>query len=178
MLDQPTADRRRFLQGAVTLAGGLLTAPGPVVRAAEPAADGVRAIGSRRELFVDRFLVDRLDNAVLQLHSPQLAPAMTEPANSLEYGTIILDGDIYRLYTRDHRNSKFDGDVTEVTRYCESRDGIHWTRPNLGLVEVDGTRENNVILHQPPFCHNFCPMLDRRPGVPAEERFKALAGTV
>lgn len=178
MPDQPTADRRRFLQGAVTLAGGLLTAQSPIVRAAEPASDGVKPIGSRRELFVDRFLVDRLENAELQLHSPQLAPEMLEPANSLEYATVILDGDRYRLYTRDHRNSKFDGDVTEVTRYCESRDGIHWTRPNLGLVEVDGTKDNNVILQSPPFCHNFCPMLDRRPGVPAEERFKALAGTV
>jgi hypothetical protein len=35
-----------------------------------------------------------------------------------------------------------------------------------------------VILHEPPFCHNFCPFLDSRPGVPAEQRFKALAGTV
>ncbi|MFM7129973.1 MAG: hypothetical protein ACKO0V_11515, partial [bacterium] len=50
--------------------------------------------------------------------------------------------------------------------------------PNLGLVEIDGSKSNNVILHEPPFCHNFAPMIDTRPGVPAEERFKALAGTV
>jgi hypothetical protein len=28
-----------------------------------------------------------------------------------------------------------------------------------------------------PFSHNFCPMLDTRPGVPKGERYKALAGT-
>jgi hypothetical protein len=135
-------------------------------------------ISSRRELFVDWYLIDRLENATLKLHEPQLAPAMTEPADNLEYGTVIKDGELYRLYTREGRGAKFDGDTPEVTRYCESRDGIHWTKPKLGLFEIDGSKDNNVILHEAPFCHNFSPFLDRRPNVPLDERFKALAGTV
>lgn len=135
-------------------------------------------IGSRRELFVDRFLVDRLENATLKLHEPQLAPPMQEPADNLEYGTVIKDGDLFRLYTRDGRGARFDGDAAEVTRYCESRDGIHWTKPKLGLFAINGSKDNNVILHEPPFCHNFSPFLDRGPDVLAEQRFKALAGTV
>ena len=138
----------------------------------------VREIGDRRELFVDHYLIDRLKNTELRLQEPKLAPAMAEPADNMEYGTVIQDGGLFRLYTRDARNSKHDGDVTEVTRYCESRDGIRWTKPKLGLVEVDGTRENNVILHEAPYCHNFSPFLDRRPGVGPEQKFKALAGTV
>lgn len=138
----------------------------------------VRDIGARRELFVDRFLIDRLDNASLKLHEPRLAPAMTEPADNMEYGTVIKDGDRFRLYTRDGRGAKFDGDTPEVTRYCESRDGIHWTKPKLGIVEIDGSTDNNVILHEAPFCHNFSPFLDQRPEVMPEQRFKALAGTV
>jgi hypothetical protein len=141
-----------------------------------PAA--VRDIGSRRELFVDRFLIDRLDNTTLKLHEPRLAPPMTEPADNLEYGTVIKDGDLFRLYTRDGRGAKIDGDTKEVTRYCESRDGIKWTKPKLGLFEIDGSKDNNVILHEAPFCHNFSPFLDTRPNTPKEERFKALAGTV
>ena len=137
-----------------------------------------RDIGSRRELFIDRFLIDRMDNTRLKLHEPQLAAPMAEPADTLEYGTVIKDGDLFRLYTRDGRGAKFDGDSPEVTRYCESRDGIHWTKPRLGLHEIDGRRDNNVILREPPFCHNFAPFLDARPGVAADERFKALAGTV
>lgn len=138
----------------------------------------VREIGARRELFVDHFLVDRLENATLRLHEPKLTPAMTEPADDMEYGTVIKDGDLFRLYTRDGRGAKFDGDTTEVTRYCESRDGIRWTKPQTGLVEIDGSTDNNVILHESPYCHNFSPFLDQRPGVSPEERFKALAGTV
>lgn len=141
-------------------------------------SESIRDIGSRRELFVDRFLIDRLDNLSLQLHHPQLAPPMAEPADNLEYGTIIKDGDLFRLYTRDGRGARFDGDTVEVTRYCESRDGIHWTKPKLRLHEIDGSHDNNVILHEAPFCHNFAPFLDTRPGVANDERFKALAGTV
>lgn len=140
--------------------------------------DLVRNIGSRRELFVDSFLIESTKGCFLKLHEPRQAPASDQPANNMEYGTVIKDGELYRLYTRDGRGAKRDGDATEVTRYCESHDGIHWTWPNLGLVEIDGSKSNNIILHEAPFCHNFCPMLDTRPGVPESERFKALAGTV
>lgn len=158
----------------------LLTLYGSIAKAQDPdpKQSVARDIGSRRELFVDRFLIDRLENATLKLHEPRLAPTMTEPADNLEYGTVIKDGDLFRLYTRDARGSKFDGDTTEVTRYCESHDGIHWTKPKLGLVEIDGSKDNNVILHEAPYCHNFSPFLDQRPEVSSEERFKALAGTV
>ncbi|MCX7666857.1 MAG: glycoside hydrolase [Gemmataceae bacterium] len=138
----------------------------------------VRDIGSRRELFVDQYLIERMNKVTLKLHEPCPAPPTTQPADNLEYGTVIKDGDIFRLYTRDGRGAKFDGDTSEVTRYCESKDGIHWTKPKLGLYEIDGTKENNVILHEAPFCHNFSPFLDQRLGVPKEERFKALGGTV
>ncbi len=135
-------------------------------------------LGSRRELFVDHFLIEKMNGVALRLHEPRLAPPSREPADNLEYGTVIKDGDVFRLYTREGRGAKFDGDSREVTRYCESRDGIHWTRPKLGLHELDGSRENNVILHEKSVCHNFSPFLDTRPGVPREERFKALAGTI
>jgi hypothetical protein len=135
-------------------------------------------IASQRELFVDHFLIDRLNNTELKLHEPKLTEPMSQPANSMEYGTIIKDGDLYRLYTRDGRGAKADGDSSEVTRYCESNDGIHWTKPNLNLHEIDGSKENNVILHESPFCHNFAPFLDRRPGIDPAQKYKALAGTV
>jgi hypothetical protein len=157
-------------------AAGLLLLAGSELRAESPPKP--LDLGTRRELFVDHFLIEKMDGVDLRLHEPRLAPPMSEPADNLEYGTVIKDGDLFRLYTRDARGAKFDGDNTEVTRYCESRDGIHWTRPNLGLHEIDGSRNNNVILHEKSVCHNFSPFLDTRPGVPPEERFKALAGTI
>lgn len=174
-----TLTRRQWLTVATAGSTAIAAAGFPALgSAAEQTAPPVRDIGSRRELFIDQFLIERMENTTLRLHEPQLAPPMSEPADHLEYGTVIKDGDLFRLYTRDGRGAKSDGDAPEVTRYCESRDGIRWTKPALGLYEIDGSKENNVILHEPPFCHNFSPFLDRCPGVPAEERFKALAGTV
>ena len=122
---------RRTIAGfnAVALASALLALTAIAAPIDEPTGANVQDISSRRELFVDRYLIDRLDNATLKLHEPQLAPAMTEPADNLEYGTVIKDGELFRLYTREGRGAKFDGDAPEVTRYCESRNGIHWTKP-------------------------------------------------
>ena len=172
--------RRDWLKTTAALSG-LATLPLRLSRAAPPASAAtaeIREIGGRRELFIDRWLIDRVQGAELKLHEPQLAPPMVEPANDLEYGTVIKDGDLFRLYTRDGRGALNDGDAREVTRYCESQDGIRWVKPKLGLHEIDGSTANNVILHEAPFCHNFSPFLDTRSGVPVDERFKALAGTV
>jgi hypothetical protein len=135
--------RRDWLKAAAALSGAAMVPTALSEAAVE--ADTLREIGSRRELFVDRWLIERLSGAELRLQEPRLTPPMTEPANNLEYGTVIKDGDLFRLYTRDGRGAKRDGDATEVTRYCESRDGIRWTRPRLGLHDIDGSRENNVI---------------------------------
>jgi hypothetical protein len=69
-----------------------------------------------------------------------------------------------------------DDSSRAVACYAESNDGITWTKPDLGLFEVQATPHNNVILTNAPFAHNFSPFLDDRPDVPAAERYKALAG--
>jgi hypothetical protein len=138
--------------------------------------------GSRLELFVDRYVVDTLNGATRILHSPvprETVLRFDQPweGRHCGYVTIIKDGDLYRLYYRGLPVDRADGSDAESTCYAESTDGITFVKPNLGLFEVNGTRENNVILHgQPPLSHNFAPFLDTRPGVPQEERYKALAG--
>jgi hypothetical protein len=63
------------------------------------------------------------------------------------------------------------------TCYAESKDGVHWTKPELDLVEFQGLRKNNIILSGLPECHNFSPFLDTKPGVPKSQRYKAVGGT-
>jgi len=137
-------------------------------------------IGSRRELFVDQHLLDRLDGVRFQMHRPQRQPLPQSPLRG-SYTTVIRDGDLYRAWYRDHipgyDGPWGDGHPGEITRYAESRDGHEWTFPELGLFEIDGSRRNNVVLAgMAPFHHNFCPFLDSRPGVAAAERYKAVAG--
>jgi hypothetical protein len=141
------------------------------------------AIGSRRELFVDRLLIEKLEGASLRLHAPQPAGIALEFDQPWEgrfsaYITVIHDETAkkFRMYYRGNTGVA-DGHPGECTCYAESDDGILWTRPKLGLHDINASKDNNVMLaDMPPFTHNFAPFLDRRPGVPADERYKTLAG--
>lgn len=148
-----------------------------------PTRDGNRAdiidIGSRRELFVDGLLIDELHNVRQQLHHPEregIALAFDKPweGNWSAYPTVIKDGDLWRMY---YRGLPEVGDQMHAyTCYAESKDGITWTKPNLRLYEVDGSKDNNVVLMENElWSHNFSPFLDTRPGTPESERFKAIA---
>ena len=159
----------------VIAAGLLLLAPG-----GRCGTDAPLDIGSRRELFVDRYLLDRLDNVSLKLHEPRDEGEVLRYDQPWEgpfcaYNTVIHDGDIFRLYYRGKLVNARDG-VGEVTCYAASKDGVHWVKPKLGLCEAAGSRENNIVLVTAGVTHNFSPFLDARPGVPPAERFKALGG--
>lgn len=139
-----------------------------------------RRLWNWRELFVDHHLIDRLEGATLRLHEPQ--PAGTAIAYDrpwegryCAYITVLKDGETYRMY---YRGYPVDG--PQVTCYAESDDGIEWRKPDLGLFEVAGTRDNNIVLTPDvagDATHNFSPMLDRRPGIPESEQYKALGGS-
>jgi len=141
-------------------------------------------IGSRLELFVDRYIIDRLDGAELRLHEPNPAGVAIRFDKPWEgpfcgYITVIKDGGVFRMYYRGLPVAGRDGSEDEATCYAESRDGITWTKPNLGLYEINGTKANNVILSDyAPITHNFSPFIDTKPGIAESERFKAFGGTV
>ena len=61
-------------------------------------------IGSRRELFVDNYLIDHLDGARLYLHHPQPREVVLTCDQPWEktgpgYTTVFKDGGIYRMYS-------------------------------------------------------------------------------
>src|SRR5580692_10642368 len=89
------------------------------------------------------------------------------------YATVIKDGPIYRFYYRGTQHQPdFNPDVH--TCYAESRDGIHWRKPDLELYG-----HTNIILTREKFAPapaDFTPFLDTRPGTPQTERYKALGG--
>lgn len=157
-----------------------------IVSIAQAASTGPVDIGSRLELFIDHHLVDRLEGTELKMGSP------VDEGNVMDFDlpwevpfsgahSIIKDGDLFRLYYRGANvDARGEYDPTsEVTCYAESRDGIHWTKPILGLHEYNGNKANNIIM--PPgnelrVSHNFAVFLDDRPEVPKGERFKAVGG--
>jgi hypothetical protein len=140
------------------------------------------AIGSRRELFLDPYLIEKLDHARLQLHEPRdegTVLSFDQPWEGIHCGycTMIRDGAKMRVYYRGMPAGTVDGTAGEVTCVADSDDGIHWTRPELNLFEANGTKDNNIVLAgEPPFSHNFSPFIDTRSDCPSEQRYKALSG--
>jgi len=140
-------------------------------------------IGSQRELFVDDYLIERLDDAGRQLHHPTPREIAIEHDAPWEgagsgYHTVFRDGDLYRMYYRGSKLGVENGKLKEgpqVYCYAESRDGITFSKPDLGLFEHEGSKQNNIILTGLG-THNFAPFLDANPDCPAASRFKALGG--
>ncbi len=158
----------------------------PRAEGADNPGQGVIDIGSRRELFVDDFVIDKLTGeAELRLHHPaprEIAIVHDAPweGSSSGYHTVFQDGDLYRMY---HRGSHLDVSQGKLSSgrhkpfycYAESDDGIHWRKPELGIVEFDGSKKNNIIL-EGLGTHNFAPFKDANPNCALEAQYKALAG--
>lgn len=97
--------------------------------------------------------------------APLIVPDKPWERNGLGYtsGTYFRDGKYimhYFAYTGCHC-------------IAESQDGFHWTKPELGLVEFEGSKKNNIIYCGPAAAgHIF-----EDPSAPPEERFKLVGMT-
>ncbi len=63
------------------------------------------------------------------------------------YGSVIHDSGRYRMWYvafDDEVKSKAPSERWRAA-YAESQDGLTWTKPNLGLVEFHGSRQNNLV---------------------------------
>ena len=136
-------------------------------------------LGSRWELFVDEYLVAQKNDVALKLHDPikkEIVLTTDQPweGPTCAYFSVIQDGKKVLMYYRGSSGGSDHSDA-QVTCVAESTDGVHFTRPKLGLIEAGGTKDNNVIWRGVE-SHNFSPFLDANPKTKPEERFKALGG--
>jgi hypothetical protein len=149
-------------------------------------------LGTRRELFVDDHLISRLGGAAqTRLHQPQPQDiAITHDApwegSGSGYHSIFKDGELYRMYykswqlTVNPKGGVNTGEHPLFTCYAQSRDGIHWEKPKLGLVEFQGSRDNNIVLapgligKANPDPGHIAVFKDENPAAPAHARYKAI----
>ncbi len=113
-------------------------------------AETVIDIGSRRQLFVDRDLVESSTGVAFTMNAPSrtgrtvlLADAPWEKAVKGHIGaccSLLKEGEKIRLWY----DFRF-GDSVQVA-YAESTDGIHFAKPSLGLHVLDGSKENNIVM--------------------------------
>ena len=141
--------------------------------------------GPWRRLFLDAAVVEQSHgvsrvfhaaeklaaNPVLARHEPwEGVAAITGP---YVYGTVFWEAGKLRMWYQLLNKGNHIG-------YAESSDGIHWTKPRLGIIEINGNRDNNLVVSafQPDVtggvCHN--PSVVRRTGDVDPQRRYALYG--
>ena len=54
----------------------------------------------------------------------------------------------FRMWYRSFNDARSDEADKNLLNYAESTDGLSWTKPNVGLIEFDGSCANNII-HRP-----------------------------
>lgn len=175
--EQSQHSRREFLHRLPVAAS--LPWLAATVRADEPPV--VLEIGTRRELLLDEFLIERRAGAELKLHKPiprDVVLVCDAPweGNVSAYFTLFQDGDVFRMY---YRGAHYDESTKQQTHeqftcYAESRDGLNWEKPNLGLFEFNGSKENNIVWAGEG-THNFTPFRDENPDCAADAKYKAVA---
>ena len=124
-------------------------------------------VEAARQLFLDPTALSQIENAVLHVNPPQEREVVIRPDRPWEQLMISFfltvrdeEGKLRMWYIcRDKANQP-------NVAYAESQDGLHWTKPNLGIVEYDGNKENNLV-----GMSSLEGVVFRDPNAPAPERY-------
>ena len=109
----------------------------------------VRQLGSQLQPLWDDWLIESLANVRHVLHRPEPREIVLRRDRPWEDQAIfnpvvIKDGHRYRMWYRARAVEK-----PIYTAYAESLDGIHWVKPDLGLIEHEGSKQNNLVWPMP-----------------------------
>jgi len=177
-MNETVLSRRDLLKvsAGVALAAVESTILPSLMGADDSAKQNVIDVGSRRELFVDGYVIERMTGAARRLHHPaqrEIVLVCDKPWEGNFSGefAVFEDEGKFRMY---YRGSKWSWNPADTfVCYAESEDGIRWTRPELGLVEFNGTKKNNIVLKGMAGL-TFAPFRDTNPDCPPEQRYKSL----
>ena len=108
------------------------------------------------ELFLDNTMIEVTPGVSRRLHKPKkhlLNPVVRcdrwcEGNNIQPYTTMYDKEDkLFKMWARagsDWKSRYLDGHAAYML-YFTSTDGVHWDKPDLGLMEIAGRRDHNII---------------------------------
>lgn len=157
-------------------------------------------IASRRELFVDNYIIGALRGDATR-HLFEMTPttsgttdvAMTHDADWegpwCRYAKYIQDKGVIKAWYMGHHTYQTNKDrKIHGGRLCYavSKDGHTFQKPTLGLYDWAGSKSNNVLFDDVTFkaqdgknwiaAHQFNPFIDTNPAAPPEARYKGFSG--
>jgi hypothetical protein len=115
-------------------------------------------VSNRKQLFIDDRFIATAEGIRQIANQPKLASVAIDPGPTGDwddgfaggYGQVFEEGGVFRQYftcrSAEMLAGAFDAgaDALEPLGYAESADGVHWTKPKLGLCEYKGSRDNNI----------------------------------
>ncbi len=124
----------------------LFAAPGSVNAAS------VLDVGDQRQVFIDGRFLGESKGVELVVHQPERTGHVVLRCDRPweqrfgQYHSTLKDGDAYHMWYTFYGQSDINAPMVRSIAYACSRDGLNWEKPDLGLVELYGTRRNNVVL--------------------------------
>lgn len=111
------------------------------------------------QLFLDDTWIEEVNFAARQWHQPIKYPeAVLKSEHPWEQGAVVAYGSV--LHWRGKFRIWYIGFARPTPRcvcYAESDDGVNWHKPELGLCEFQGSRQNNIVLNpeEPRYIDNI-----------------------
>jgi len=95
----------------------------------------------------------------------------------IAYGNVIREGKLWRMWYTAYDHT-YQDDRDACLCYAFSHDGVHWEKPNLGMHDYDGNRDNNILMTGKKVggLHGQYVFVD--PQAPATERYKMVYSTL
>jgi len=113
-------------------------------------------IRDSKQLFFDDYIVESMENVKRVINQPvkYAGNPVLKPDEPWEKGLAYATGNIIHdedegIYKMWYQVVNYDWSESMMA-YATSRDGIHWEKPALGLMEYNGTKENNIVFGLTP----------------------------
>ncbi|MFN9372014.1 MAG: hypothetical protein ACK6D3_09060 [Planctomycetaceae bacterium] len=121
------------------------------VAAPLPAEERPLPLTAAKHLTWNRRLFERVDGVTFEMQRPHITGERLltgdRPWESWQLGgmsSLLHENGKFRLWYGVSHGIR-NGEEYAVA-YAESDDGLHWTKPELGLVEYEGSRKNNLVV--------------------------------
>ena len=143
------------------------------------------AVGGDKQLFIDELFFEESRGIRLRVHparKTRVRNVVSEhpwESATLNWFNVLDDGGKCRMWYECYDVDGWPtGDDTSFC-YAESADGIHWTKPKLGLVSYQDSGANNILFRQigPQGARSRVhgTGVFRDPNAPPERRYKAVS---
>lgn len=167
------SNRRSFLKAAGVAGAGLATVgqTASILNAAEEPkpTTATKPPAAMLELFLDNELLEatpsvsrRLHQAKKHLLNPVVRCERWCDGNNMQPYTTMYDEEdkLFKMWARAGSDwtKGFVGPNAAYMLYFTSKDGVHWDKPDLGVTEIAGRRDHNIVFTSDMVTQSISPL--------------------